>query len=137
MITQEMVNAAFDTLLQTVTGFGDIHVDDGSFYEPNQTTPYVVGKLSAYQRVAAGFGRDAVVKISGSYTVTIMRPTIEGRQTAGQMAGQMLTILGRGTTVALGTNLNVTISNSSEKPPMVDTDWITVPVVAEFFGSDP
>jgi hypothetical protein len=137
MITQEMVNAAFDALLQAVAGFGDIHVDDGSFYEPNQTTPYVVGKLSAYQRVTAGFGRDAVVKISGSYTVTVMRPTIEGRQTAGQMAGQMLAIFGRGTTLALGTNLNVTIINSSEKPPMVDTDWITVPVVADFFGSDP
>jgi hypothetical protein len=137
MITRENVNAAFDTLLKSINGIGDVHLDDGSIYYPDQSTPYVVGRLSAYQRKALGVGANTLMGITGNYTISVMRPAIEGRAAAGLIAGQLVAIFARGVTLATGTTQTVTILNTSEQPAQNHADWINLPIVVDFIGSDP
>jgi hypothetical protein len=136
-MTRGQIQAAFDALLATVTNGGDIRIQDGTVYTPQQGRPFLAGKLSAYARTPLGIGPNTPNRYDGSYTVTIFRPSSEGTGNCDIMGGIIANLFARGTELATGTNTSIQILSSSEQQLETDADWVSLPVVVSWLGTDP
>ena len=127
--------AAFDAVLAAVTAGGDIVVE-GQTYQPVAGRPYLSCRLSAYTRTPMAIDPNTPFDVRGSYQVNIQRPANEGKAIAAQIADLIVALFPRGMALALGTGASLTVLSAGAQPAITEGDWLTVPVVVSWFGTD-
>ena len=135
MITEAATQAAFDARLKTFTVGGDINLW-GSPYQPQAGRGYLSSQLSSYTRTPLGIGADSAGQAVGTYLIRVNRPAIEGARIAQETAARLCVLFRRGTALALATGGVITVQQASEQAGISAGDWLTVPVVVQFFGTD-
>ena len=130
------IEQALDAQLQTVTGVGDVVVG-GQVYAPQRNKPYVKGRVSAYNRQPAGMGVAPVFQINGTYQVDVVRPAYEGKVAAGQIAAKIVAAFPRSTALTTTDGHVISLLTASETSEQDAADWIMVPVLIQFFASEP
>ncbi len=108
---------------------------EGISYEPRIGVPYLITKLSSYLKTGVGAGINGAADHSGTWTVTVRRPAIEGRQPAGQVAGQLVDFFGRGAVLKGPKGENIILLQTSDGPALYFGDWVSVPVTVTFVAS--
>lgn len=134
MEQQDIVDA-LNARLMALPGLGDV-AWEGIAYEPRPGTPYLSPKLSSYTRTGVGTGLEGSTDHSGTYTVTLRAPAIEGRQPTGQMAGRIMRHFGRGGRVVGPTGQPIILLQASEQVASYFGEWVSIPVVVTFVASD-
>ena len=135
VISHGAVRTAFNARLQTFTDGGDVNVT-GTDYTPQAGRPYITGSLTSYIRTPVGYGLSAPHDVRGTYQVSVNRPAIEGLATADSVAKRVEALFPRGLSLALATGAVLTVMSASERPEMTSGDWLTVPVVIEWYGTE-
>lgn len=128
------VRQAFDAHLLTFTAGGDVNLA-GTDYTPQAGKPYLSSRLT-YQRSPVGIGTPVAYEVRGTYQVNVNRPAIEGLPTADSLAARIVELFQRNTTLALATGAVLTVMSASEQAEIPAGDWLTVPVVIEWYGTE-
>ena len=127
--------AAFDALLSSFTLGGPLVVE-GQAYEPIAGTPYLSARLSAYARAPVALDANSPFQVTGAYQINVNRPANEGKATAAAIADLLVALFPRGTALALATGTVLSITSVGAAPAITSGDWLTVPVVVSWFGTD-
>jgi hypothetical protein len=135
-VTKSAVRHAFEALLNTFSAGGQIVVETSPVYAPQAGVGYLSGRLSAYDRVPMGIGAPTPQSVTGFYQISVNRPTAEGSDLADAIAARLVNLFDRGTALALETGQVLTVQQASERPAITSGDWLTVPVVIEWFGTE-
>ena len=135
-ITKAAVQLAFEAQLGTFTAGGAVITEAAPIYNPQAGVGYLSGRLSAYARTPVGIGPDVPSSVTGSYQVNVQRPAVEGSGMANAIAGMLVHLFVRGAALALATGQVLIVEQASEQPAIPSGDWITVPVVIEYFGTE-
>lgn len=133
MVEQDIVDA-LNARLMLFPGGLDI-AWEGIVYEPLVGRPYLTAKLSSYLRTGVGAGLQGAADHNGTFTVTIRRPAIEGRQPAGQTAGRLIGHFGRGGRVFGPLGEAIVLLQASEGPALYFGDWVSIPVTVTFIAT--
>jgi Bacteriophage related domain of unknown function len=135
-VTKSGVRHAFEALLNTFTAGGYVVTETQPFYAPQAGVGYLSGRLSAYQRTPMGIGAPTPEQVTGFYQINVNRPTAEGSDPADAIAARLVNLFDRGTALATETGQVLTVQQASERPAITAGDWLTVPVVVEYFGTE-
>jgi hypothetical protein len=137
-MSRRTCKAALDAhlLAFSAKGMGDI-AWEGVPYQPNEGRGYIAARMPAYARQPLGVGADCVVQESGTYQITVNRPTTEGDDFAGSLAERLVAWFARGTILVAGTGQSLVIENASEMPAQPTGNWLSVPVVVSWICSIP
>lgn len=135
-ITLSAVQVAFEARLSTFSAGGTVVVESAPVYLPQAGAGYLSGRLSGYARTPLGVGPDAPAEVNGTYTVSVQRSATEGVGMAALIASRIVHLFNRGTALALATGQVLSIDQASEQPAIFAGDWITVPVVVKYFGTE-
>jgi len=140
-MTEADVWAAFDAAFLDLAGIGNKYTAD-QIVDPGQQAPYSRATMPALSRTPLGFGADAVIQFSGTYQVLVSCPQGSGRNVCMRMGDVVSAAFPRGraitfTALDTGTNHTVSVMISHAQPPMTNGDWISVPVLIEWMGTDP
>lgn len=134
--TQGAVRRAFDARLATFSAGGAAIITGGVPYQPQAGVPYITGRVAAFVRAPLGVGASTAHRIDGTYQVNVNRPATEGADMADSIAGRIARHFTRGTAIALETGPVLTLISASEQPEIRAGDWITVPILVVFYGTD-
>jgi hypothetical protein len=132
------IKTALDTRMQAFAapGMGQIAWQD-QVYEPAQGQPYIAVRVAAYARRPLGVGADCVFEESGTYLITVNRPTAEGTARAAWLAEQIVAWFARGITLPTTDGEQLIMMNASEQPTQAAGNWITLPIVVSWLASIP
>jgi hypothetical protein len=135
-VTQVAVRTAFEALLATFPAGGDVVTEASPQYAPKAGKPYLSGRLAAYARTPIGIGTPTPEMVAGSYQINVQRPATEGVGPGSAIAARLVHLFDRGTALALATGQVLTVEQASEQPAIFAGDWITIPVVIQYYGTE-
>ncbi len=127
--------SAFDAVLSSFAQGGDIVVE-GQTYQPVAGRPYLSARLASYARSPLAMDAGTPFQVNGTYQVNINRPAGEGKATAAALADLIVALFPRGMALAAGTGAPLTVTGAGAMPAITEGDWLTVPVVVSWFGTD-
>ena len=127
---------ALETLAATFTLAGVVVQQDG-VYMPVSGVPYLKCELSGYNDTPAGFGANSMMQQVGTFQLSVMRPSTEGVKRGRDLADRLVALFKRGTNISLPNGQTLIIDYTSPQPAQIHGDWISVPVVVNWFASLP
>ncbi|MEJ0047088.1 MAG: phage tail terminator-like protein [Rhodospirillales bacterium] len=139
-MTEADIQAAFDLAFKAIGGIGDKAVQ-GEVYTPIQDRPYCKSSFTGSSS-PAGFDAFCPVVWQGTYKINVNMPSRGGIAAARAVAAIVSNAFPRGRSVVFfapgaGTNQGVSVMQTNAPSAETNGDWITIPVLIQWMGSDP
>lgn len=100
-------------------------------YTPVQQRPFLSVQMSGYNRRPIGRGANATIEHRGTYQISVYHPAGTGMDEVAAAVDTLVDHFRRGETLTSGGS-NVLIEVPSPTAPLIQSDWVHVPVVVQW-----
>lgn len=129
------IQTVFNTALQTFATANSLKVAwENVAFDPPRGAIFLSARMSARTSGITGMGANGRVMESGNYQVNVNAPTGLGMTSALAMADLLEVAFKRATSFTTSDSKLVVVKGCQVMPAIVDQQWITVPVLVDWFS---
>lgn len=130
------IHVAFDTALETFASANSLKVGwENVAFDPPRGSIFLTVRMSAYTERPIGSGANARAEASGIYQINVHAPPGFGTKPALDMVALIEAAFPRGLNLSTTDSKSVTVRQVTPQPMMVEQQWVTVPVLVDWFST--